>query len=200
MLTDWKHFNLTESDGTHPPLAESVSVRLISSSQQKGVLILLSKICPKHDSDLFFPCSPVLISCRDPHWSLIVLTSDPREADLLTGDDQLGVLGREGDVAEGGRWTNTFWNVQNYCSVSVMGIGCWCDSKTSEIMPWFWSIQTRYRLDWLIFFKMLPTLQQFFIMWKLLTSLSPKSEVPRRNFWSKTVSICRKYTVIFLRF
>ena len=143
MLTDWKHFNLTESDGTHPPLA--VSVRLISSSQQKGVLILLSKICPKHDSDLFFPCSPVLISCRDLNWSLIVLTSDPREADLLTGDDQLGVLGREGDVAEGGRWTNTFWNVQNYCSVSVMGIGCWCDSKTSEIMPKFWSIQTRYR-------------------------------------------------------
>lgn len=134
MLTDWKHFNLTESDGTHPPLA--ASVRLISSSQQKGVLILLSKICPKHDSDLFFPCSPVLISCRDLNWSLIVLTSDPREANLLTRDDQLGVLGREGDVAEGGRWTNTFWKVQNYYSVFIMGVGCWCDSKTCEIMPW----------------------------------------------------------------
>ena len=81
---------------THPLL------RLISSSQQKGVLILLSKICPKHDSDLFFLRSPVLISCRDLNRSLIVLTSDPRKADLLAGDDQLGVLGREGDVAEGG--------------------------------------------------------------------------------------------------
>ena len=139
MLTDWKHFNLTESDGTHPPLAESV--RLISSSQQKGVLILLSKICPKHDSDLFFPCSPVLISCRDLNWSLIVLTSDPREADLLTGDDQLGVLGREGDVAEGGWWTNTFWNVAVclyywcVCFIPIpIGVGCWFQNLRNNAM------------------------------------------------------------------
>lgn len=144
MLTDWKHFNLTESDGTHPPLA--VSVRLISSSQQKGVLILLSKICPKHDSDLFFPRSPVLTSCRDLNPSLIVLTSDPRKADLLAGDDQLGVLGREGDVAEGGWCSNTFWKVktQPECfSFEGWWLLMWCGPKTWEIMPRFWSILRR---------------------------------------------------------
>ena len=34
MLTDWKHFNLTESDGTHPPLAVSVKIDLKLSTKR----------------------------------------------------------------------------------------------------------------------------------------------------------------------